>query len=136
MLSELLYDILQNIITILAQYLIQVHKRWSWTSDLPSCVESQSQYGVTQTSHSHIYTWIEMYKRIQNKLSRGNDSRPTTGASRLRQKDPYNDPGIDAILLKSRTGDPELSSCSFEIDNDNSEGINTKAIDFFLASIT
>ena len=82
---------------------------------------NHSQYGVTQMSHSHIYTGIENYTRLQSQTSRENAKRTSSGSHASRVKDPYDDPGVDALLLKSRRGEPDLAPCSSESDDDDSD---------------
>ena len=90
---------------------------------------NQSQFGVTQMSHSHIFIGIENYNHLESQQRSGNHRRATTGASNTRAscgtntraKDPYDVLGIDALLLKSRRGEPELAPCSSGSDDDDDD---------------
>ena len=93
---------------------------------------NQSQFGVTQMSHSHIFISIEKYNHLESQQRSGNHRIATTGASNtrasgatnVRAKDPYDVPGVDALLLKSPRGEPELAPCSSASDNDEDDKDN------------
>ena len=102
---------------------------------------NNSQYGVTQISHSNVYTGIENHTRLQSQLPRGNSRRPTSGIALPKPTDPFDVPGMDALLSKSRRGEPELAPCSSGSDSDNDdnagdEDMIEEAIDKLFSQVT
>jgi len=102
---------------------------------------NQSQFGVTQMSRSHIFVGVENYNRLESRQPTGTSRRDSSGTAGTKPKDPYDVPGIDALMLKSRRGEPDLAPCSSESDDDYDDDafendIVDKAIDRLFSQVS
>ena len=90
-----------------------------WPGDVR--VEDDEIEKIAEYLGMETQVFIENYTRLQSQTSRENARRTCSGSHASRVKDPYDDPGVDALLLKSRRGEPDLAPCSSESDDDDSD---------------
>ena len=104
-------------------------------------VGTVSRKGKQKSGHSHIFVGVENYNRLESRQPTGTSRRASSGTAGTKPKDPYDVPGIDALMLKSGRGEPDLAPCSSESDDDYDDDafendIVDKAIDRLFSQVS